>query len=184
MPLTLATWLTVARIAAIIPIALLLALDTPSARWAAAILFVAAAITDWIDGHLARTRDQVTALGRCLDPIADKLLVATVLVMLVADGTAPLLPVLIIVLRELTVSGLREALAGAGPALPVTKLAKWKTTVQMAAVVILCVAPAVPGGTLMGTLLLWLAALMTAVTGAQYTRAAVAALAAAPARGA
>lgn len=182
MTITLPTWLTLGRIAAVPPIAVLLALDDPTARWAAAALFALAAATDWVDGHLARTRGEVSALGRCLDPIADKLLVATVLVVLVAQEAALLVPVLVILVRELTVSGLREALADRGPALPVTKLAKWKTTVQMVALVVLCVGPALQGAALAGALLLWVAAALTAITGAQYLKAAVVQLAATPAR--
>ncbi len=171
MAITLPTWLTIVRIAALVPLAALLMVDDPVARWMALALFVMAALTDWVDGRLARAWNQVTPLGRCLDPIADKLLVATPLVILLGDGAAPMLPVLVILVRELTVSGLREALAGRGPALPVTVLAKWKTTVQMVALSVLIVAAALPYGATVGAALLWLAAALTAITGAQYVAA-------------
>jgi cardiolipin synthase len=177
MVITLPTWLTLSRIVVLLPLALLLADDALWARSLAVALFVVAATTDWLDGRLARARGEVTPLGRCLDPIADKLLVATPLIVLLGTGEAPLVPVLVILLRELTISGLREALAGTGPALPVTPLAKWKTTVQMVALAVLVVGDHVPGGTATGAALLWLAAALTAVTGAQYVKSAVAQLA-------
>jgi len=177
MVITLPTWLTLSRIIALVPLALLLWVDDPRASVAALVLFLAAAATDWLDGRLARARGEVTALGRCLDPIADKLLVATLLVMLLAADQAPLVPVLVILLRELTISGLREAMAGSGPALPVTPLAKWKTTVQMIALAVLVVGDHVPGGTATGAALLWLAAALTAVTGVQYLKSALGRLA-------
>ena len=180
MVITLPTWLTLSRIAALVPLALLLALDAPAARAAALVLFLAAAATDWFDGRLARARGEVTVLGRCLDPIADKLLVATLLVMLLAAGEAPVVPVLVILLRELTISGLREAMAGNGPSLPVTALAKWKTTVQMVALATLVVGDHIPAGAAVGAALLWLAAALTAITGAQYLKSALGQLAEQP----
>jgi len=177
MVITLPTWLTLSRIAALAPLALLLVVDDPRARAAAVVLFLAAAATDWLDGHLARRRGEVSALGRCLDPIADKLLVATPLIMLLGAGEAPVVPVLVILLRELTISGLREAMAGTGPSLPVTALAKWKTTIQMIALAVLVVGDHVPGGAAVGAVLLWLAAVLTAVTGAQYVKSALGQLA-------
>jgi len=180
MPITLPTWLTLARIAALAPLTLLLLVDDPRARALAMVLFLAAAATDWLDGRLARARGEVSALGRCLDPIADKLLVATPLIILLGGGEAPLVPVLVILLRELTISGLREAMAGSGPALPVTGLAKWKTATQMAALAVLIVAEHLPGGAALGATLIWLAALLTAITGAQYVKSAVGRLAGQP----
>jgi cardiolipin synthase len=181
MVITLPTWLTLSRIAALVPLAALLALDDAVARTVALLLFLAAAATDWLDGRLARARGEVSALGRCLDPIADKLLVATLLIMLLAAGEAPLVPVLVILLRELTISGLREALAGEeGPSLPVTHLAKWKTTVQMVALAVLVVGDHVPAGAAVGAALLWLAAALTAITGAQYMKSALGQLAEQP----
>ena len=141
-------------------------------------LFIAAAITDFFDGYLARAWHQQSALGRMLDPIADKLLVAACLLMLAADGTIAgwsMPAALIILSREILVSGLREFLAELRVSVPVSHLAKWKTTVQLVAIGVLLGGPAVepllPGITTTGTALLWLAALLTLYTGFDYFRA-------------
>ena len=104
-----------------------------------------AATTDYVDGYLARNWQQQSLFGRWLDPVADKLLVAAAVVMLVGFDRAPLLPSLIIVLREITVSGLREYMAEVSVGLPVSRLAKWKTAVQMTAIGFLLVGSAGPG---------------------------------------
>ena len=108
------------------------------ARWFACALFSAAGFTDWLDGHVARRWAQQSELGRFLDPIADKLLVAATLFMLVAKGRFStewaLLPALVILCREILVSGLREYLAALRVGLPVSRLAKWKTAIQMVAI--------------------------------------------------
>ena len=106
-------------------------------RWVALAIFIAAAITDFFDGYLARTWDQQSKLGRMLDPIADKLLVASCLLMLAADETIKgwsLFAAIIILCREILVSGLREYLAELRVSVPVTQLAKWKTTMQLVAI--------------------------------------------------
>ena len=128
--------LTLSRIAAIPLLVVLVAARTPETDLTACILFSAAAITDYFDGKLARDRKQLSDLGRMLDPIADKLLVAAALMMLVGMGrlsAGGLYPAIVIMLREILVSGLREYLAGVRVGLPVTRLAKWKTGFQMAA---------------------------------------------------
>ncbi len=128
--------LTLSRIAAIPMLVVLIALHQPGADLAACILFSAAAITDYFDGKLARSRRQQSDLGRMLDPIADKLLVGAALMMLVGKGRLSdwgLYPAIVIMLREILVSGLREYLAGIRIGLPVTRLAKWKTGFQMGA---------------------------------------------------
>ncbi len=105
-------------------------------RWTALGLFTLAAVTDFFDGYLARIWDQQSALGRMLDPIADKLLVSAVLLILVADGTIKswsLWAAIVILCREILVSGLREFLAELKVSVPVSKIAKWKTTVQLVA---------------------------------------------------
>ncbi|CAH1656309.1 CDP-diacylglycerol--glycerol-3-phosphate 3-phosphatidyltransferase [Hyphomicrobiales bacterium] len=147
-------------------------------RWGAFFIFVAAAITDYFDGYLARAWSQQSAIGRMLDPIADKLLVAASLLMLVADGTIrswSLWAAIIILCREILVSGLREFLAELRVSVPVTKVAKWKTTLQLLAVGFLIAGPAgdrVMGGTTqIGLVLLWVAALLTLYTGFDYFRA-------------
>ncbi|MGA3401995.1 MAG: CDP-diacylglycerol--glycerol-3-phosphate 3-phosphatidyltransferase [Acetobacteraceae bacterium] len=136
MPTDLPNVLTLSRIAAIPLLVVLVALRLPAADLAACVVFSAAAITDYYDGKLARIRRQQSALGRMLDPIADKLLVGAALMMLVGQNrlSGPALyPAIVIMLREILVSGLREYLAGLRIGLPVTRLAKWKTGFQMGA---------------------------------------------------
>lgn len=111
---------------------------SPLADWVALILFVTAAITDYLDGYLARKWDQISKFGRMLDPIADKAMVVialTVLVSLTGQNMFVLIPTVIILFREIFVSGLREFLGADASELRVTKLAKWKTTVQMVAII-------------------------------------------------
>ena len=147
------------------------------ARWFCCALFAAAGFTDWLDGHVARRWEQQSELGRFLDPIADKLLVSATLFMLTAFGrlsTQALLPALVILCREILVSGLREYLAGLRVGMPVSRLAKWKTAIQMIAIGVLIVGDAgwrVLPVVAIGETLLWLAALLTLVTGYDYLRA-------------
>jgi len=173
---SLPTLLTLSRIAAIPLIVATFYVQGDAFRWLAFALFVAAALTDWLDGHLARRMGVTTALGRFLDPIADKLLVAAVLVMLAAFGRLSGLGVvaaLIILLREVLIAGLREHLAELRVALPVSRLAKWKTAFQMAALALLLVGAAAPARMPVqraGEACLWIAALFTVVTGWDYLR--------------
>jgi len=174
--------LTLSRIAAIPLIVLLVALRRPWADLAACALFGVAAVTDYFDGKLARSRRQQSDLGRMLDPIADKLLVGATLMMLVGRdrlSEAALYPAVVIMLREILVSGLREYLAGIRKSLPVTALAKWKTGFQMGALGILLAGDS--GATLLGLgflqigfvgeIMLWVAAALTLVTGWDYLTA-------------
>jgi cardiolipin synthase len=144
------------------------------ARWFACALFSAAAVTDWLDGHMARRWEQQSEIGRFLDPIADKLLVSATLFMLTAFGrlsAEAVLPALVILCREILVSGLREYLAELRVGMPVSRLAKWKTLIQMVAIGFLIVGDAGPGFmpvTAIGETLLWVAALLTLVTGYDY----------------
>lgn len=166
--------LTFARIAAIPAIVALLYLDGPLARWAALGVYVAACVTDYLDGLLARRQNLVSPLGRFLDPIADKLLVAAIVVMLVANRDIAGLSVIaaiIILCREILVSGLREYLAELQVPMPVSRLAKWKTGLQMVALGVLVLGtagPAVLMLPLVGQTLLWIAAALTLVTGYDY----------------
>ena len=144
-------------------------------RWTAFALFAAAAITDFFDGYLARAWSQQSALGRMLDPIADKLLVAAMLLMLVADQTiahVSIVAAIVILCREILVSGLREFLADLKVSLPVSRVAKWKTTAQLLALGFLIVGPAgdrvVPHNTQVGLAMLWVAAILTIYTGWDY----------------
>ena len=152
------------------------------ARWSAFAIFIVASVTDYLDGYLARAWKQTSNIGRMLDPIADKLLVATCLLLLAADtdnrgGIAgwSLWAAIIILCREILVSGLREYLAALKVSVPVTQLAKWKTTIQMVAIAVLLLGPAgdkiVPYWTQMGITLLWVAAIVTLYTGYDYFRA-------------
>ena len=143
-------------------------------------LFLLAGITDWLDGYVARLWSVQSRIGRFLDPIADKLLVATALMLLVgehrqsyADGQAMMIPAIAIVCREILVSGLREFLAEIQVSVPVSNLAKWKTGVQMVAIFLLLLGSGGPlwlyaGVT--GNMLLWLAAILTLVTGYIYLK--------------
>jgi cardiolipin synthase (CMP-forming) len=150
-------------------------------RWVALTLFIAAGITDFLDGYLARSWGQQSNFGRMLDPIADKLIVAAALLMLAADQTIAgwsLWAGVIILCREILVSGLREFLGTLAVPVPVTALAKWKTVVQMVAIGFLLAGSAGdkiwPYTTLFGLTLLWIAAIFTLYTGYDYLRAAIA----------
>ncbi|KQT88414.1 CDP-diacylglycerol--glycerol-3-phosphate 3-phosphatidyltransferase [Aurantimonas sp. Leaf443] len=149
-----------------------------AARWWALAIFIAASVTDFFDGYLARAWQQTSTIGRMLDPIADKLLVAAVLLLLAADGTIAgwsLWAAIVILCREILVSGLREYLAELKVSVPVTNLAKWKTTMQMVSVGFLLAGPAadkmMPATTEIGIALLWLSAIVTLYTGYDYFRA-------------
>jgi cardiolipin synthase len=174
--------LTLSRIAVIPLLVLLVAIGAPWAEFGAAALFTAAAITDYFDGHFARERQQLSDFGRMLDPIADKLLVGATLMALVGFGHLPglgIYPAIVIMLREILVSGLREYLAEIRVGLPVTKLAKWKTGVQMVALGLLLLGH--QGARFMGlgflpmdalgAILLWTAAMLTLITGWDYLTA-------------
>ena len=149
-------------------------------RWVALTIFIAAGITDFFDGYFARIWGQQSRLGRMLDPIADKLLVASCLLMLAADDTIKgwsVLAAIVILCREILVSGLREFLAELRVSVPVTQLAKWKTTMQLVAIGFLIAGEAgekvLPGTTNIGLTLLWLSAIFTLYTGWDYFRAGV-----------
>ena len=173
--------LTYGRIAAVpVLAAVLFFFDGPASRWAAFAIFVAACITDWLDGYLARIWEQQTNLGRMLDPIADKLLVGATLLMLVytqAISGWSIWAALIILSREILVSGLREFLAELNVKVHVTQLAKWKTTFQFIALAMILVGPAadafVPGVSEAGLVILWMAALLTLLTGYDYLKAGI-----------
>jgi cardiolipin synthase (CMP-forming) len=173
--------LTYLRILAVPAVVLcLMAIDGADGRWWALAVYVVACLTDWLDGFLARVWHQQSALGRMLDPIADKLLVGTTLLMLTSDNTISgvhMVAAVIILCREILVSGLREFLAELNMRVHVTQLAKWKTTVQMIALGVLLAGPAgdkiLPGITATGLAMLWVAALLTLWTGFDYLKTAV-----------
>lgn len=181
MLFNLANILTLLRIAVIAPIVgLFFFFDQDWARWTAFGLYAFACVTDFFDGYVARSMNMVSPLGRFLDPIADKLLIAAIIGMLAATGGLPglaILPGVVILLREITVSGLREFLAEVRVGMPVSSLAKWKTTMQMLAFGFLIVGPASPDlipSQLIGEGLVWAAAILTIITGFDYLRAGLA----------
>lgn len=168
--------LTLSRILVIPVLVVLFFLPGEAAKWAALVLFTLAGITDYFDGYFARTRRQMSALGRFLDPVADKLLVASVILLLVAFGRITewtVLPALVILCREILVSGLREFLAGLRVRVPVSRLAKWKTGIQMVAIGFLIIGDSSPDfipALAIGAAGLWIAAVLTLVTGYDYLR--------------
>lgn len=177
MALKLPNILTLSRIVVIPALVGTFYMTPPLSHWLALVIFVAAGITDFFDGWLARRTGETSKLGRFLDPVADKLLVAAAILMIVAfnrvDGLNVLAAV-VILCREILVTGLREFLAELRVAVPVSKLAKWKTTMQMIAIGFLLVGDAGPwwlAPKSVGTALLWIAALITLYTGYDYLRA-------------
>jgi cardiolipin synthase len=174
--------LTLSRIAVIPVIVALMALHTAGGALGACALFALAGFTDWLDGRIARSQHLLSDLGRMLDPIADKLLVGATLMALAGLGRLTplgLYPAIVIMCREILVSGLREYLAGFAVGLPVTKLAKWKTGLQMAALGTLLAGDNgaaklglewLPVSSI-GEAMLWAAAALTLVTGWDYLTA-------------
>src|SRR6202044_3475309 len=147
-------------------------------RWVALAIFVTAGITDILDGYFARSLGQQSSFGRMLDPIADKLLVASCLLMLAADETIKgwsLWAAIVILCREILVSGLREYLAELRVSVPVSTVATWKTTTQLVALGFLIAGQAgegvLPGSVEIGIVLLWIAAILTLYTGWDYMKA-------------
>ncbi len=179
--LSLPNVLTYLRILAVpAVVACLFGTATHTMRWVALGIYVAACVTDWLDGYLARVWHQQSALGRMLDPIADKLLVGATLLVLINDRTISgyaLWAAVIILCREILVSGLREFLAELNVKIHVSQLAKWKTTLQMISLGVLIAGPAgdvlIPHIWEVGLTLLWLAAGLTLFTGYDYLKAAV-----------
>lgn len=172
--------LTYLRILAVPALATCFFLEGDQANWIGLSVFVFASITDFFDGYLAKLWHQQSALGRMLDPIADKLLVSVALLMLVGDGTINgwfIWASIIILCREILVSGLREFLAELQVAVPVTWIAKWKTAIQMLSLSFLLAGDAgnkfMPYTTDTGLLLLTVAALITIYTGYDYFHAGI-----------
>jgi CDP-diacylglycerol--glycerol-3-phosphate 3-phosphatidyltransferase len=148
--------------------------DRALAHQLSAAFFLLASITDWLDGYLARKYSLETNFGKMLDPIADKLLVGSVLLMLVKFGKADEIPCILILMREFFIAGLREFLAGIRVSVPVSNLSKVKTFMQMAALFILLLGSTgskIESLDLIGQVVLWLAAILTVVTGFVYIQA-------------
>ncbi|MCY7398210.1 MAG: CDP-diacylglycerol--glycerol-3-phosphate 3-phosphatidyltransferase [Sphingomonas bacterium] len=180
--LTLPNLLTLSRIFAVPILVFLLWRPSPVDYAITFVLYCIVGLTDYFDGYVARTQGQISRLGQFLDPIADKIMVAAVLVMLISSRKANPLPeiegihiiaALIILLREIFVSGLREFLAPLNVSMPVSNLAKWKTTFQLVALGALILGGALPAQDwvhVVGLASLWLAAGLTLVTGFDYLR--------------
>ncbi|NBX03995.1 MAG: CDP-diacylglycerol--glycerol-3-phosphate 3-phosphatidyltransferase [Alphaproteobacteria bacterium] len=169
-------YLTYFRIAVIPALIVVFFLREYTGNWAyylASGLFIVASITDWLDGYAARIWQAESSIGRFLDPIADKLLVATALILLVSYEHADILPAIAIVCREILVSGLREFLAEIRVGVPVSKLAKFKTAAQMVAISLLLLGKGGPDwlyAEFLGSVLLWIAAILTLMTGYAYVK--------------
>jgi cardiolipin synthase len=173
----IANILTISRVLILIPYVLLFYIPHAWANWTAVFLYLYACMTDYFDGFLARKRNQESSFGRFLDPVADKLLIITTFLMLAGTNRlcgVSLIPAVVILCREVFVSGLREFLAEVKVSVPVTFLAKWKTAIQMAALSFLLaddMRSLIWGLHGLGIILLWIAAILTLFTGYQYMKA-------------
>ena len=169
--------MTVLRLIAAPIVAVLIWLDDVDVGYAPALaLFIVASLSDFLDGWMARRMGIVSKFGAMLDPIADTVLIGVCLLSLAQvteDGWLFFLPALVIMTREFLISGLREYMAGRSISIPVSQVAKWKTTLQLVAIGLLIAAPVFPGLAFVnqaGLLVLWLAAAITAHTGLAYFR--------------
>ena len=179
MKFNLANFLIIARIIVIPIIVICIYLKSPFYGWVAFVLFCVASITDYFDGYIARIRNEITNFGTFLDPIADKLLVAAVILILTSKGIIAdweTIPALIILLREIAVSGLREYLAGIKISVPVSRIAKLKTSIQLIALALLILSesqisllPIV----FIGKIALWAAGILTLYTGFDYLKSGI-----------
>ena len=172
----LANALTISRILIIPIILILIYMKGPLSGWIAFTLFCLAGVTDYFDGYIARIRKEITNLGTFLDPIADKLLISSVILILTSKETISdyeIIPALIILVREITVSGLREFLATIKVSFPVSKIAKFKTALQLVALGILILSEsgitAIPI-LMLGKIALWAAGILTLYTGYDYLK--------------
>ncbi len=179
MNLNIPNSLTIFRILAVGAIIVCFYFESDVARWWAVGIFFVAGVTDFLDGYIARKWDLQSDLGRMLDPIADKLLISIILLMLAAFGTVnmdnfSIIPAVVILSREILLSGLREYLAQLHVNIPVSNLAKWKTTFQMLSLGFLLAGTAgdkvLPYNTEIGLTLLWIAAALTVYTAYDYLR--------------
>jgi CDP-diacylglycerol--glycerol-3-phosphate 3-phosphatidyltransferase len=180
--LSLPNLLTLSRILAVPILVFLLWRPAPIDYAITFVLYCIVGITDYFDGYLARAKGQISRLGQFLDPIADKIMVAAVLMMLISSRRANpvpeiaglhIIPALVILLREIIVSGLREYLAPLNVSVPVSALAKWKTALQLISLGALILGGAVPSQEwihLVGLVALWFAATLTLITGYDYLR--------------
>ena len=174
--MNLSNFLTLIRIIIIPIIVICIYLKSPFFGWTAFVLFCLASITDYFDGYLARIRNEITSFGTFLDPIADKLLVAAVILILTSKGVIAdweTIPALIILLREITVSGLREYLAGIKISVPVSRIAKLKTLLQLCSLALLILSESINDYNiiiLLGNFFLWIAGILTLYTAFDYVK--------------
>lgn len=174
--MTVPNILTLLRLVLLIPMVGLFFSSAPWAVWVCFSLYVAGALTDWFDGWVARKFNQKSEFGVFLDPLSDKIYVVTIMLMLVATGRIGglwVICVVIILIREFTVSGVREYLGPKGIKVPVTKLAKWKTATQMGAIAVLILAPLALWIQWSGLALLCAASILTIITGWGYLKTGV-----------
>ncbi len=177
--MNLSNFLTLIRILIIPIIVICIYLKNPFFGWTAFVLFCLASITDYFDGYLARLRNEVTNFGTFLDPIADKLLVAAVILILTSKGVIAdweTIPALIILLREITVSGLREYLAGIKISIPVSRIAKLKTLFQLFSLALLILSESINNFNIiiyLGKSFLWIAGLLTLYTAYDYIKTSI-----------
>ena len=177
--MNLSNILTLIRIVVIPVIVICIYLKDPFFGWTAFFLFCLASITDYFDGYLARIRNEITNFGTFLDPIADKLLVAAVILILTSKGVIAdweTIPALIILLREITVSGLREYLAGIKISIPVTNVAKLKTLFQLCALALLILSESLTNLVIilyLGKICLWFAGILTLYTAYDYVKGSI-----------
>ncbi len=167
--------LTFLRILAVPLMIVALYVDTSAGRWWALVIFILASVTDFLDGYFARRMDLQSSLGALLDPLADKFLVLSALLMLIETRTISgihVIVTIVILSREFLVAGLRQHLADNQVAMPVSQLAKWKTAAQMTAIGFLIAGPVgeriLPLTMEVGLTLLWVSAALTVLTGYQY----------------
>jgi cardiolipin synthase len=173
---TLPNFLTFMRIAMIPVVMASFYIHTAAGRWVAVIVFVAACLTDYLDGYFARAWSQTTKMGQFLDPVADKLLVASTLLLLAGFGRishVTMLPTMVILCREILVSGLREYLSDLHITVPVTRVSKFKTAIQMLAISLLLLGDTPAFGSpvlILGEVFMWLAAILTLHSGLCYLK--------------
>ncbi|MCM2282819.1 MAG: CDP-diacylglycerol--glycerol-3-phosphate 3-phosphatidyltransferase [Bdellovibrionaceae bacterium] len=169
-------WLTWSRIAICPILAALLMIGTPVPRMIAAVLFVLASVTDWFDGSLARRYGAESNLGRFMDPIADKLLVATALILLVPSGHAHPLMVLLLLARDIFIGGIRSVAAADGVVIAAKAAGKWKTGMQMVGIPAILIDGDLVGESVgvsllqLGQTLLWVSVFLSLISGIQYFR--------------
>ncbi len=162
--------ITLMRIGAVVPILILLHFPCVWTCWAAMFIFLAAAISDFLDGYIARREKQVTNFGKFLDPLADKLLICSILIEMVGLSWVPAWVAIIIIMRELAVTGLRAVAADKGIIMAADRYGKWKTIMQIVAVVPLIIHFEFLGIPfhLLGTIFLYVALVLTIFSGVNY----------------